>query len=227
MIDPRVYLADYAYAVRLGWRSPLNARDDTQYLGGDRAPVVLLPGVYEPWTFLRPLAERLHKRGHPVHVLRRLGNNTRAIPVSAAIAQSYLEERDLRGVVLVAHSKGGLIGKHMMLIDDAKGRIASLVAIATPFGGSRYAHWMLDPSLRAFRPSERTIAMLAASAVVNARITSIFAEVDTHIPEGCAVSGATNLVFPVRGHFRILADDRVLEAVDAAVDAVQPGGDSH
>ena len=217
MISPLVYAADYTYALRLMARGLLSVRDDAQYLGGDLAPIVLLPGVYEPWTFLRPLADRLHRLGHPVHVVRALGNNTRSIPVAAARAQRYLEQRDLRDVVLVAHSKGGLIGKHMMLVDDAAGRVDRLIAIATPFGGSRYAHWMLDPSLRAFRPTDRTMAMLAASASVNSRITSIYGDVDTHIPEGCELPGATNLEFPVSGHFRVLGNEGVLTAVDAAV----------
>ena len=217
MISPLVYLADYAYALRRASRSVLNARDDTRYLGGDLAPVLLLPGVYETWTFLRPIARRLHDLGHPVHVVRALHGNTRSIPVAAARAQAYLDRHDLRAVVLVAHSKGGLIGKHMMLVDDASGRIDRLVAIATPFGGSRYAHWMLDPSLRAFRPTEKTMAMLAASASVNSRITSIYGSVDTHIPEGCELPGAVNLEFPVSGHFRVLADEGVLAAVDRAV----------
>ena len=217
MISPLVYAADYTYALRLMARGLLSVRDDAQYLGGDLAPIVLLPGVYEPWTFLRPLADRLHRLGHPVHVVRALGNNTRSIPVAAARAQRYLEQCDLRDVVLVAHSKGGLIGKHMMLVDDAAGRVNRLIAIATPFGGSRYAHWMLDPSLRAFRPTDRTMAMLAASASVNSRITSIYGDVDTHIPEGCELPGATNLEFPVSGHFRVLGNEGVLAAVDAAV----------
>ena len=217
MISPLVYAADYTYALRLMARGLLSVLDDAQYLGGDLAPIVLLPGVYEPWTFLRPLADRLHRLGHPVHVVRALGNNTRSIPVAAARAQRYLEQRDLRDVVLVAHSKGGLIGKHMMLVDDAAGRVDRLIAIATPFGGSRYAHWMLDPSLRAFRPTDRTMAMLAASASVNSRITSIYGDVDTHIPEGCELPGATNLEFPVSGHFRVLGNEGVLAAVDAAV----------
>jgi triacylglycerol lipase len=219
VISPLVYAADYAFAAGLAVRSTLGVRDDSRYLDGPLAPVLLLPGVYETWTFLRPLAERLHRQGHPVHVVRALGRNTRSVPVAARRAQRYLDEHDLRGVVLVAHSKGGLIGKHMMLLDDRSGRIDRLVAIATPFGGSRYAHWMLDPSLRAFRPTEKTIAMLAASAAVNARITSIYGTVDTHIPEGCALPGATNIELPVEGHFRVLADERVLAAVDAAVGA--------
>ena len=130
-----------------------------------------------------------------------------------------LSGADLRGVALVAHSKGGLIGKHMMLLDDTERRIDRLVAVATPFGGSRYARYMIDPQLRAFRPTERTMAMLTANAMANARITSIYGSVDTHIPEGCALPGATNVEFPVTGHFRVLADERVLTAVDSALAA--------
>ena len=212
-----VYVLDYLYALKLWMRSLVARREDSQLLTGDRAPVVLLPGVYESSRFLRPLAARIHSLGHPVHVVRRLGRNVRVVPAAAARAQGYLDEHDLRHVVLVAHSKGGLIGKHMMLFDDATGRIDRLVAIATPFGGTRYARYMLDPALRAFRSTEKTLAMLAANADVNARIVSIYGDDDTHIPEGCELPGATNLAFPVSGHFRVLADERVLAAVDGAL----------
>ena len=212
-----VYLVDYSFALKLWMRSLVPLRDDAAYLTGNLAPVVVLPGVYESWRFLRPLAARIHSLGHPVHVVRQLGRNTRSVPAAAAIAQRYLDAHDLRHVVLVAHSKGGLIGKHMMLFDDVSGRIDRLVAIATPFGGTRYARYMLDPALRAFRSTEKTLALLAANAEVNSRIVSIYGDDDTHIPEGCELPGATNLAFPVSGHFRVLADEQVLAAVDAAV----------
>ena len=213
-----VYLNDYATALGMLAASVRHRRADSRYHDGHLAPVLLLPGVYEPWTFLRPLAERLHASGHPVHVVRGLGNNTRPIAQSAEIAQRYLDSAGLEQAVLIAHSKGGLIGKHMMLVNDRQGRISRLIAIATPFGGSRYANYMLPRSLRAFRPREKTLAMLTANAIINARITSLYGEWDTHIPEGCYLEGATNIEFPVQGHFTILADERVLRAVDAALD---------
>jgi hypothetical protein len=36
------------------------------YRTGDKQVVVVLPGVYETWHFLRPLMDALHERGHPV-----------------------------------------------------------------------------------------------------------------------------------------------------------------
>ena len=213
----RVALGDYPNAIRmrgLGFAAQVPA----SYAAGAGRPVVLIPGVYERWHFLRPMADALAAAGHPVHVVRALGLNDRAIPGSATRVLGYLETHDLRGVALVAHSKGGLIGKAAML-DDTAGRIDRLVAVATPFSGSRMADLMVVPALRAFRPSHPVIRRLVAEREVNARITSIFPSFDPHIPEGSAVEGATNVPLDVVGHFRILEDAAAIAAVLTAVSA--------
>ena len=211
------WLLDYVYVAYWQLRHIVGRGVPAHYAEGDGMPVLLLPGVYETWQFLRPIADSLNAQGHPVHVVRELGYNRRAIPDAAAVAQRYLESHDLRGVVLVAHSKGGLIGKHMMLLDDADGRIDRLVAIATPFGGSSYARFFVNPAVRAFSPKAPVLSMLAANAEVNARITSLYGEFDPHIPLGSRLEGAVNVQFPIAGHFRILADSALQRAVETAV----------
>jgi hypothetical protein len=213
---------DYAW---VAWRQLLAAFDrgvPERFAHGDKSPVLLLPGVYEPWTLLRPVAERLGELGHPVHVLARLGYNRIPIPDAAAIAHRYLEHHDLRAVLLIAHSKGGLIGKHLMAVDDAAGRVDRLIAISTPFGGSRYADFMLSSTLREFRPRGETISALSAQGAVNSRITSVFGEFDPHIPAGSALDGAVNVELPVMGHFRVLSDPRLIDAVVDAAEALSP-----
>ena len=172
-----------------------------------RPPTVLLiPGVYEPWQFMRPLAAMLHRHGHPVHVVRKLGYNRGTIAAMARLVADHLVEQDLHDVVLVAHSKGGLIGKYTMLHHDPDGRILGLVAINTPFGGSSLARWIPIPTLREFVPTDATLAALTAELVVNARITSVSGPFDPHIPGGSDLEGATNVHVRTPGHFRILAD---------------------
>ena len=182
--------------------------------------VVLVPGVYEPWAFLRPVADLLHREGHPVHVLPALGYNRGPVPQAAAVLGRYLREQDLRDVVIVAHSKGGLIGKLAMLREDPEGRIHSMVAVNTPFAGSTYARWIPLPSIRAFVPTDATLVALAADSVVNARITSVHSRWDPHIPGGSALDGAANITLDVPGHFRSLEDPQLrgvlLEAVRTA-----------
>lgn len=207
---------DYLYAVAAQVRAVGSVSPDDLVSGAGR-PLVLLPGIYETWRFLEPLARSLHALGHPVHVVAGLGFNRRPIVESARLVAEVLIARDLHDVVIVAHSKGGLIGKHLMAFGPAGGRVRAMVAVATPFGGSRYSRLMPTPSLRAFRSGDATMRALASSAGVNARITSVYGAFDPHIPEGSALAGARNVRLDGGGHFRVLADPRVIaEVVRAA-----------
>lgn len=207
---------DYAWAWRLR-AAALRASDPARLLGGDLQPVLLLPGVYETWRFLEPIGRHLHSLGHPVHVVPTFGRNLRPVPEMAALAAQYLGEVQLTNVRIVAHSKGGLIGKTLMLSADASARVTSMVAINTPFTGSDYAHLVPIRTLREFVPTHQTIVALAANAAANARITSIYSAWDPIIPNGSTLDGATNIELAVTGHFRILDRTDLFEAAAAAI----------
>lgn len=207
------WVRDYAYAVAGQVRAVVGRDDPDRMATGDGTPIVLLPGIYETWRFLEPLARALHDRGHPVHVVTALGGNRRPVVEAAGQVADLLRERGLDDVVLVAHSKGGLIGKHVMAFDPAGERVRAMVAVATPFGGSRYSRLMPTPSLRAFRLGDATMRALADAAAVNERIVSVFGPFDPHIPEGSELAGARNVRLAAGGHFRVLADPRVIAEV--------------
>lgn len=215
------WLLDYRYVVHWQVRGLLDRTDPADYLepAGTAPPVLLLPGIYERWHFLRPVADLLRDQGHPVHVLTRLRWNTAPVAASAEHVAAYLQEHDLREVLVVAHSKGGLIGKFAMLHADPEGRIARMIAIATPFAGSRYARYFLARSIRAFSPRDRTLRLLGEQLEVNTRITSIWGAFDPHIPGGSRLEGAVNVPLRTSGHFRIVRAAELLEAVRRAAAA--------
>jgi triacylglycerol lipase len=181
-------------------------------------PVLLLPGIYETWQFMRPVADLMRAKGHPVHVVSRLGWNTATIAASADLVAAYLEEHDLRDVLVVAHSKGGLIGKYTMLRKDPESRIDRMVAISSPFSGSIYARYFLMRSIRDFSPADTTLQMMREHLEVNARITSIWGRFDPHIPGGSRLEGATNIVLAASGHFRIFGTRELLDVIGRAVE---------
>ena len=211
------WLLDYAYAVRGQVEGFLDRTDPAALQSGHREPVLLIPGIWETWRFLLAVARHLHAAGHPVHVLPSLKRNGAPVAASAAIVRDYLAEQDLRHVVIVAHSKGGLIGKYAMLRQDPEHRIDRMVAVATPFNGSIYAPYTVLPSLRAFSPADATTVLLGKNLSVNARITSLYGEFDPHIPGGSNLPGATNQQLPVAGHFRILRLAVLAEPLDEAL----------
>jgi alpha-beta hydrolase superfamily lysophospholipase len=211
-------LGDYPNALRFRLRAARDRPIPATFAEGERRAVVILPGIYESWHYLRPIAERLSAAGHPVHVIPTLGLNRAPIPVTAARVWRELVARDLSGVAIVAHSKGGIVGKHLMVREDREGRVDRLVAIASPFSGSAMARLAPNPALRAFLPANPVISALAAERAVNARITSIYPSFDPHIPDGSALEGAENVEVSVVGHFRILLQATVIDAVQRAVE---------
>ncbi len=184
-----------------------------RYPAGTKAPVLLLPGVYETWQFLRPIADRLYELGHPIHTVLELGYNRGQIVASAARAQAYIDRRDLTGVILVAHSKGGIIGKRMMVADDASHRISKLIAVCSPFGGSSLARFAPNQALRAFHPRNELLLQLAQELEANARIVSIFSRLDPLIPGGSRLDGATNIELSMVGHFRPLTSPQLFSEI--------------
>lgn len=216
-------LLDHAYVLNWLLGSLLRPVDPHRYAATampGRAPVLLLPGILETWDFLRPLAEPLAARGHPIHVVTALRRNWGSIPEMARRVEDYLESADLRDVVVVAHSKGGLIAKSVMTGPSGR-RVVALVAINTPFGGSTHARLVPVRAVRAFLPTDAVLASLSGQVAVNERITSVASRWDPHIPRGCYLAGATNITVRTRGHFRVLRDRRlaglVLDAVERAV----------
>ena len=209
---------DYLYASAAWIGSHFGTDAPQDYITGTLRPVMVVPGVYENWRFMRPVIRALHDAGHPVHVLTGLGHNLAPITDGATVVREYLESHQLHGVGVVAHSKGGLIGKLAMtaeLAEDA--RIDRVVAICTPFGGARLARYLPWPALRPLVPGHPSLVHLAAAQAVNSRVVSIYGGFDPHIPEGSELPGATNIQLPVAGHFRILSRPETRRAVLAAV----------
>jgi len=244
------WVADYAYAARrqlavlsLPWAVGRPRPVPRSWRQGDPAlpELYLIPGVYEHWTFLRPLGDALASAGHRVRVVHGLGVNRRTVASTSERLAEVLARTPApdAGRVLVAHSKGGLIGKHLLVSSGAAARAAveaamggdpaaaaaaatddgrplgllGLVAVATPFGGSRLARLFVVPSIRAFRPKDETILTLGRETSVNGRIVSVFGPWDPHIPEGSALDGATNIAVPTSGHFRVLGAGSTERAV--------------
>ena len=91
------------------------------------------------------------------------------IPGAAAakLVAKYLAAQDVADAAIVAHSKGGLIGKYLMMTHDGERRVERMVAVCAPFSGSRYARFMLAPSLRAFSPRNALTLQLSREESVN------------------------------------------------------------
>lgn len=119
-------------------------------------------------------------------------------------------------MVVVAHSRGGLVAK--LALPAVADRIDGVVALATPFAGSRYATWFPARSVRRLSPRDPQIRALAADAGQHGRIVALRPRVDPHVPPTGPLAGAVEVELDLEGHFRLLGDPAVHEAVVRAVE---------
>ena len=214
-----VVVSDWALVARLMVRALLDRTAPDALVDGELTPVVLLPGIWEPWRFMLPLGRRLHALGHPVHFLPALGWNGRSLEDSVQLALDELTAAADGGAVLVAHSKGGLIGKSILLDASLSRQVHGLVALCSPFGGSRLS-WPVfaRTPLGMFAPSGAVIVALAALQAANFRIVSIGSAWDEMVPDGTHLPGATNVTLDISGHFRPVDDPDVAHLVHEHVE---------
>ena len=215
-----------------------------EYTKEGKVPVVLIPGIFGKWGFMKHLGDKISRQGHPVYIVPKLGYNIFSIPRSAKILRvtllhvfpklghiapkvakgaesikKLMEKNKITSVIFVAHSKGGLIGKYFLAHYNQDRRVIGMVAVATPFSGSAMAKLVpLDPVREMDKDSE-IIKDLEQHAKVNQQIISIIPEYDNHVwaEEGSFLQGAENVEVPVRGHHKVLFSKHVSEAVLAAI----------
>ena len=213
------WIKDYAHLFSAGAIMYFKRTPPKHYLGhtiDGKVPVIILPGIFGRWAFLKPIADHISLLGHPVYIVPKLGNNIGDIPSSAKKVREVIEENKLKNIVIVAHSKGGLISKHLMLHDDPENRIKGLIAIATPFHGSSIGKFIPHYSVKELSSDSEIIKYLEEHSEVNKKIVSIIPSYDNHVwhSKGSYLDGAMqNISVSVAGHHRILNDKIVWEKV--------------
>ncbi|MEN9552009.1 MAG: hypothetical protein RI935_386 [Candidatus Parcubacteria bacterium] len=182
-------------------------------------PVVILPGVFNKWGFMKKMVNELHRLGHPVYVVPKLGYNLHTIPHSANLVTEVIEENNLKNVILIGHSKGGLIGKYILCHNTTKGKVIGMISIATPYSGSEMTKVLPIAPLKELHTTSQIIKDLQLHVDVNKKIISIIPEYDNHVwsEEGSYLEGAKNIHVPVHGHHKIVFDREVIASVVSSI----------
>ncbi len=129
----------------------------------------------------------------------------------------YLEKHNLSNIILIAHSKGGLIGKNYMEDENTSdNRVVKLIALATPFSGSYLAEKFLVSQIKELSPSQEVISRLSQKQKTHSQIISIFPVWDNHVfhKNKSYLEGAKNIEVDIPGHHRFLFSKEILKLIE-------------
>jgi len=180
-------------------------------------PVVFIQGYLARWGFMKPLGDKLARAGYPVYVIPELGNELVSVEKGAKIVKAMIERKNLKGVVLIGHSKGGIVGKYLLVHENSDGRIVGLVALAAPFLGARFAP--LIRSAKELSPRSDLLMDLLVNNDVNKKIVTISPSFDaTSVHNGDKLVGAENITVKTSGHKKLVSDKEVANEVIKAIE---------
>lgn len=215
------------------------------YVVEGKVAVVVIPGIFGKWGMMKYLADKISLAGHPVYVVPKLGYNIFSIPNSAKILKSTLyhifpsmdhliprmnlgaqsiketiEKMNIKNVVFVAHSKGGLIGKYFLTHFNQDRKVLGMISIATPYSGSALAKLIKLEPYKELTNDSKIIKELQQHREINKNIVSIMPEYDDYVlaENGSFLEGAVNVRVPVHGHHRVLFSDEVCEVVVKSIE---------
>jgi pimeloyl-ACP methyl ester carboxylesterase len=217
------WVIDYGYMIHGALSSLVYITPPKHYLGhvvDGKVPVIIIPGVLGRWSFLKKLADTISLLGHPVYVVKGLGYNLYTIPDSSKLVESIIQREHLKDVIIVAHSKGGLIGKHVLIHHNQDNNVIGMITIATPYSGSAMAKLVpLDP-IKELHNDSQIIKDINAHTSVNDKIISISPLYDNHVwaEKGSFLDGAKNITVQVHGHHKIVYDQSVIDLVKDSVE---------
>lgn len=219
------WIVDSIYAGRCIVTTLIHKNPPKHYLGhvvDGKVPVLVVPGIFSHWGFLKKIADDISLLGHPVYIVPRLGYNLHSIPHSASLVREVIEQENLKNVIILAHSKGGLIGKYTMIHHNEDTRIIGMVSVATPYSGSAITKLLPIEPVRELHNDSLIIKDLTTHTAVNAKIVSICPEFDNYVlaKDGSYLVGANNVTVRVHGHHTVMYDKGVLKTIQDSIEEI-------
>ncbi len=219
------WLIDYFYYLRGRLEAPIYVNPPSNYIkqvSQRSVNIILIQGIHARWVYLKKIGDALSEAGYSVYTVSELGKNMDKISLNAKRVEKFIKVNKLNNVIIVAHSKGGLIAKHILVDVGLEDRIVKVITIGTPFHGTLISKDIPNSAYREFATGSDTIRYLDSNSEVNHKIISILPEWDNLVQpvESIKLEGAQNITLPIKGHHKIMYSVRLIDLVKKTVEDI-------
>ncbi len=186
---------------------------------GEKETVLILQGIHEQPYFLMTIAKELHAMGYGINGVYSQKETEEKIEFLAEKTAQFIIHNRLRKVILVAHSKGGLVAKYMVdTYPEINRLVKKIVTLSSPYQGSFLAN--LVPGYIQLDYKNTFLEKMGKHSENNHKFLVLYPTFDNHvIPfSSLKLGGAKNIRIPINGHTRILESIETLELLRKEVE---------
>ncbi len=169
---------------------------------GTKGDVVLVPGFNESWVFQKTLGNFLNNKGYRIHTVSSVEHNTHTIEYCVKEIKNYIANKNLMTVILLAHSKGGVIVRALLADPEIERRVKKAFTIAVPHKGTLWGYAKFK-NLHELSYKSKILKTLPAGSK---KTINIYSKIDQHVipNKNLFLEGAINEPVHIVGHTRIL-----------------------
>jgi triacylglycerol lipase len=182
-----------------------------KWLHGKKGDVIIIPGFNETWVFQKTLAEFLNEKGYSIHTISTIDHNTHTIAHCVKEIETYVRIKELKDVILLAHSKGGLIVQKFLDTSSLNNRVKKAFTFSVPYKGTIWGYAGFQNLHELSLSSDKT----ARNSQINKRIINMYSMIDQHIipNRNLLLDGATNIKLNTYWHTRILESEETRKVI--------------
>jgi triacylglycerol lipase len=195
------------------WKKKIQLKElPESWTVGKSGNILLVPGFGGTWVDLQTIAAFFHKKDYRIHRVPTIEPNFFPIEYCVKEIKKYIIENNLKDLIFIAHSKGGLISRVLLTDKEVEKRIKKIFTIAVPHQGTLWGYGKVK-NLHELSYSSSIIKELPFG---NKKIINITAKVDQHIvpKEKAFLKGATNIELDIIGHTRILESEETKRIIE-------------
>lgn len=190
---------------------------------GHKGDVILIQGFAESWYFLQHLGNYLNQKGYRIHTIPELNYNTQSTHQSVQIIEKYLDQRNLSQIILLSHSKGGVVAKSFLDTSDKSATVHRSFSIASPYQGTIWGYFHLF-SLHETIPGSKHVRQILHNTDHLHKIINIYPKWDNHVipQQNTVLPGAVNIEINIHGHTRVIHTRQTIEIIDQYLQSDSP-----
>lgn len=190
------------------WKVPIEWGD------GNRT-IVFVPGYGGHLIFHRNMGNYFNKKGFKILEFLEF-NGYEKIELQSKKLAKFVENISDPEVILIGHSRGGLIAKFMIdNYPNANKKVGSLIGVSVPWQGS-YIGYVLMRNLNEIRPDGELVRRIVAEKSNLKKITNIFPKIDDRVipNKNLKLDGVKNIMIDLVGHAKILDSSEAMKLID-------------
>jgi hypothetical protein len=184
----------------------------SKWNSGTKGNVILIPGWNETWFVLKTIGDELNNSGYKVHVISELKDNKLSVLETLKTVESYIEEIKTKEIILVCHSKGGIVARLLLSKPTTASKISKVFFVSATIQGTWLGYL---PFINIKDQTPKSVQELPLPNSQIHKIINLYPLLDNIVipNKNLLLDGAENIQIPVIGHTRILNSSKTIQEI--------------